>query len=113
MGHPSYQLYVVFISTFLHIGWNYLFIIKLNLGIIGVGCSASVSNLTQFLGNVYMTHHSSDMKEALKVSLCQKEVWQNFGQYLMIGIPGIVIMMMAWGSYEILNIMAGILGVHN
>ena len=113
MGHSSYQLYVVFVSTFFHIGWNYLFIIKMKLGIIGIGYTATVSNLIMFLGNLLMTHCSWDMSDALSVSICNKKVWRKFCEYLVIGIPGTIIMMMAWGSYEILNIMAGLLGVHN
>lgn len=113
MGHSSFQLYVVIIGTFLHILWNYLFIIKLKLGVIGIGYTATLSDLFLLLGNIFMTYLCSDLKDALKISICNKEVYKNICEYLKIGIPGIFIMMSAWGSYEILNILSGFLGVHN
>lgn len=113
MGHSSYQLYVVIVSTFLHIGWNYLFIIKLKLGVVGIGFTATLSNLFLLIGNIIMTHCCSDLKEALQVTICNKDVFNNLCEYLTLGVPGIFIMMSTWGSYEILNILSGFLGVKN
>ena len=53
------------------------------------------------------------MKEANSVSICDREVYEDLGAYLVVGVPGTFIMMSDWGSYEVLNLLSGILGVHN
>ena len=53
------------------------------------------------------------MAEALEVSMCDPKVCSDFCEYLVIGLPGTFIMMSDWGSYEILNLLSGILGVNN
>ena len=55
MGKSKLVMYVQIFGTLLHIFWNYLFVIKLDLGVKGTGISATFTNSILLIGTVYMT----------------------------------------------------------
>lgn len=55
MGKSKLVMYVQIFGTFLHIFWNYLFVIKLDLGVKGTGISATFTNSILLIGTVYVT----------------------------------------------------------
>ena len=56
---------IVFAIT--HILWNYIFVIYLNLGVVGSGISSCITNALLFFANCYYTNNLQDLSEAAKV----------------------------------------------
>lgn len=111
MGHSTLQMNVAFFGTVLHVGWNYLFVIHLNYGVVGAGMAASLTNYLILMGNVIATRYQKDLQEATKVPFFDRSVFRNTCEYLKIGAPSSVIMLFDWGCYQILSVMAGYIGV--
>ena len=111
MGHSSLQMNVAFFGTVLHVGWNFLFVIYLDYGVVGAGLSASITNFIIMTGNMLATIYQKDMTEATSVSFFDGRVFKNTGEYLKIGVPGSVIMQFDWGCYQILSVFSGYIGV--
>ena len=101
------------VGTVLHVFWNYLFIIYLDWGIEGIGYTASITFCIELIGNIIITHFQKDLKESLDVSFFNPDVFINVYEYIRLGIPGTSIMLLDWGSYEILAIFSGFIGVKN
>ena len=99
MGHSSVQMYVSLFGTMLHVGWNFLFVLHLDLGVVGAGLAASLTNLIIFIGNLVATRYMDNMSEAINVSCCDRSVFRNTSEYLRIGVPGSIIMLFDWGCY--------------
>ena len=102
---------VAFFGTVLHVGWNFLFVIYLDYGVVGAGLSASITNFIILVSNLLATIYQIDMAEATSVSFCDGRVFRNTSEYLKIGLPGSVIMIFDWGCYQILSIFSGYIGV--
>ena len=52
-------MYIQILGTFLHVFWNYLFVVVLDLGVKGTGMSATFTNSILLIGTVYMTEIES------------------------------------------------------
>ena len=111
MGHSSLPMNVALFGTILHLGWNYLFVIHLDFGVIGAGLAASITNFIILMGNIIATRFLKDLSEATSVSFFERSVFRNTGEYLKIGVPGSVIMLFDWGCYQILSVLSGYIGV--
>ena len=58
------------------------------------------------------SYKNEALQRIQQVPFCSIENTQNLIQYLVLGLPGIVIVVVDWGSYEILSLMSAALGVH-
>ena len=102
---------IAFFGTVLHVGWNFLFVIHLDFGVVGAGLAASITNLIILIGNIIATGYKKNLCEATNVSFCDRSVFRNTSEYLRIGVPGSIIMLFDWGCYQILSILSGYIGV--
>jgi Na+-driven multidrug efflux pump len=52
------------------------------------------------------------LKPANNISIFNKKVYSNIKEYLTIGIPNMIVLILDWTCFEISSIMAGLLGVN-
>ena len=77
VGHSKIQMYVQIICSVAHILWNYILVNKLSMGVVGSGLSSILTNFLLLLGNVLLTNYQENLKDACKVSICEKQVFKN------------------------------------
>lgn len=101
------------LSAVVHIMNNYLFVIALQMGTFGSGISSTLTNLFIFMCLQIFCWRSKDqnLHQILSVPLFKFENLLNIEQYLMLGLPGIVIMVIDWGSFEILTLWSAYFGI--
>lgn len=109
--HSKEQMNVQVFLAFVHILWNYIFVIVLDLGVIGSGISSTITNILLFIGNWYYTNILDDLKEANRVSQFDKNVNNGLIDYLKIGIPSMVVMILDFLSQNIMTLLCGYIGI--
>lgn len=96
-------------TTFLHLGWCYLFVAYLKMDIVGASIATSITYFLQF---VMITVYCSKVKELKKsFFLPTKETFRDLGEYLNLAIPSTLMLVFDWWSFEILAILAGYISV--
>jgi hypothetical protein len=73
-------------SPFLHGLMAWLFAIKLEYGVIGLGIASTITHLTIFLAQRYVIYHLDDLQEAMKVSIFDKRNLNNMKEYMQMAI---------------------------
>lgn len=111
MGHAKIQMAVQIVFSALHILWNYILVDKLNLGVYGTGLASFFTNFLILVANVSLTAYQKDLDDAVAVSIFDLEAFKNWKEYFEIGLPSMFIMVLDWGSYEVMTLMSGYLGV--
>lgn len=106
-------MYSQLAGTVSHIIWNTIFVNKLQLGVIGTGVAASLTNLVMFLFNVILTSFASDVQEATQISFTDSKVmsWSESKQQLRIGIPSFLTLFIDFTCYEITVLLSGYLSI--
>jgi len=99
------------VLAFWHILWNYIFVIVLDLGVVGSGISSCVTNFLLFVGNCYYTSILEDLKEANEVKQFEKDVNSGICSYLKMGAPSMFVMILDFLSQNIMTLLCGYLGV--
>lgn len=94
-----------------HIIWCYLFVIKYDLGIVGVGMSSSLSNFLIYSSVLIYTNSIQELKPAMKQKFFHKRTFMGTFQYLELGIPSAAMLCLEWWAYEVMTLMSGYLGV--
>ena len=96
-------------GTLIHIGWCYLFTVKLDLGVEGLGYSTTITYFTML---VVITINTCLIE---KISKCiffpTLESFSGWGAYFKLSIPATVMLCAEWWCFEINVILSGILGV--
>jgi len=62
----------------LHPLWVYIFMIKYDLKLYGIGIAGTITNILTFIMMEYLLHSQKDIKEALFWPKCS-ELWSNLG----------------------------------
>lgn len=73
-------MYTQIMGTIMHVGWNFLFVYKMELGIMGTGLASSVTSFIIFIGNYVVTHFTKELDKATAVKIYDKHVyrWRDF-----------------------------------
>lgn len=61
VGKSKEQVKVMMIGCPLHILWSYIFVIVMDLEIIGTAIAMVITNSTLLLGNLYITNRQEDL----------------------------------------------------
>lgn len=99
----------MFVATFLHIPLCFLFVNYFDMGIRGLGMATSVKDCVLLLIVMVYGNCSREVQPAL--SLPDRESLRGWCEYLKISLPSTIMICAEWWAFEILIIMAGILGV--
>lgn len=96
-------------STALHIGWCYLFIVKLELAIGGASLAICITYSSNFFALVFYTM-MIDVKERCIWNL-NMQAFQDWSSYLKLGLPGTLMIMLDLWCYEIITLSSGYLKI--
>ena len=96
-------------GSLIHIGWCYLFTVKLDLGVEGLGYSTTITFFTML---VVITINTCFIE---KISKCiffpDLESFSGWGSYFKLSIPATVMLCAEMWLFDINVILSGILGV--
>jgi len=103
------------VTTTIHIGWGYLFIIHLDMGVLG---AAIALNLTYISGYVaqefYINVIAHEFFKDFLQPIFTKKSFDGPGakEFLRLGVPGTMMQCAEWWAFELLAIFAGMMGKH-
>ena len=97
------------ISTVIHIFWCYLFVHIWKMDIVGLAIAMNISTFTMLLIITVNSYFIGSIKDAL--SLPSADSFKGWGQYLSLSIPATLMYCAEFWAFEIITILAGILGV--
>ena len=96
-------------GTLIHIGWCHLFTVKLQYGVEGLGYATTITYFTML---VMITINTLLIKRISKCIFCPTlESFTGWGAYLKLSIPSTIMLCAEWWSFEIMIILAGIIGI--
>lgn len=102
-------MYVMVVTSALHLVWCWLLTQYYTLDVIGVSLATLI---TYFLNFALITAYSRYDKEVRKsFFFFTKESFEELGDYLRIGIPSCCMLCLEWWSFEVLALMAGYISV--
>lgn len=97
------------LTNVLHICLCQYFVIKMGMGLQGIGMAFSISSAFNFLGmNVY-PFFVQETREAMRLPTI--EVLQDLSGYLQKGLPLMMMVCFEWWCFDIILIFTGFLGV--
>jgi MATE family multidrug resistance protein len=96
-------------STLFHVGWCYLLIVKLGLGIEGASLAICITYSTNFLALVFYTM-LIDKSERVMWTI-DRQAFSEWTSYLRLGIPGTLMIMLDMWCYEIITLLSGYLAI--
>ena len=65
VGRSEDPLLFQSIGIILHVGWCYLFVIKMGLGIVGIGYASTISNLAVYTSVIIYSSCIPELKDAV------------------------------------------------
>ena len=99
-----------------HIGWGYLLIIYLDLGVAGAAISLNITFIINFLAQeLYIRCIARESFENYLQPLFSKKSfkWSEAKNFLRLAVPGTMMQCAEWWAFELLAIFAGMLGPHH
>ena len=97
------------LATLLHIFLCFVYAIWFDMGIFGLGLALSTKDGALMIMTIIYCNCSSQVRHAL--SPLDSTMIQGWRQYLNLSIPSTLMMCAEWWAFELLSILAGILGV--
>ena len=97
------------IGTLVHVGWCHLFTVKLDMGVKGLGYATSITYSTMFLVITVNTVLIKQIKYC--ISWPTLDSFREWGPYFRLSIPATLMLCAEWWSFELMTILAGVLGV--
>lgn len=83
----------------------------MNLGIIGGAMSLNITyGLNYFLQELYIHYFAYDNLKPFMAPLARKETFKGWVKFLKLGVPGMFMQCFEWWAFEVLAILAGLLG---
>ena len=101
---------VMIVNSMLHILWCYLFITIAGLEVTGAGLAMSV---TWFLNLTSLTLYVQLSKCCKESWICfDIEVFHDLREFLSYGVPSALEMLFEWGTFEMVTLLVGYVGVN-
>lgn len=102
-------MYVMVLTSALHIAWCVLLTSYWKLDVVGVSLATLI---TYFLNFALITAYSKYDRDVRKsFFFFTKESFEELGDYLRIGVPSCCMLCLEWWSFEVLALMAGYISV--
>ena len=96
-------------ATILHVLWCYLFVVRMQLAVIGLGMATSLTYLVMFLMITLYARCVSRISDAL---FCfERDVFSGWGEYFKLGVPAMIMICAEDWAFQIMTFLAGIMGV--
>ena len=100
---------VMIVGTFAHVIFCYIFVNVFDAGIVGLAYASTLKDLILMVTIMIYARCSSQVNEAL--SPVDMDSFRGWGEYICISLPSAVMICAEWWAFEILTILAGLLGV--
>ena len=84
------------IGSPLHILWSYIFVIVLDLEIIGTAIAMIITNFIIFIGYQVVTYRQHDIKEALEIGVSDGRNFMEICEYMKIAFPSMTVIFIDW-----------------
>ena len=110
-GKSDICMYCQMISPFIHVVVCYVLAIKLEYGVIGIGISGFITNFSVYKLQNYYMRNLELIKEANEVTMWDPRNRQNLKEYLKLGIPSMLFIIIEWSVFDISTIIAGYFGI--
>ena len=115
IGKERVSTTIQIVTTLLHIGWGYLFIIHMEMGVLGAAIALNITYLANcWAQEFYIRYIDWPFFKDFLQPLFSKESfsWSGAKEFLKLGVPGTMMQCAEWWAFELLAIFAGILGTH-
>lgn len=99
----------MFVASLLHIPFCLLFINIFDMDIRGLAMALSVTDF--ILLSTVMVYGNCSEKVRPALSMPDRETFSGWGEYLSIALPAAGMICAEWWSFELLTVIAGLLGV--
>ena len=102
-------------TTVLHLGWGYLFIIYLDMGVLGAAIALNITFCVNFLVQEFFIRFIDwpFFKDFITPFFQRSTLnWIGTKEFLKLAVPGTMMQCAEWWAFEVLAIFAGILGKH-
>ena len=96
-------------ASILHFILCYTFLFYFEMDVRGLGLATSLTNLFKIIVICSYSYCSGSINQAL-IRPTTKDVFSSWGEYLKLAIPAMVILSSEWWAYEIVTMLAGLLG---
>jgi MATE family multidrug resistance protein len=103
------------VTTVLHMGWGYLFIIYLDMGVLGAAIALNITFCLNFaVQEFYIRFIDWSFFREYVTPLFQRSTlnWIGTKEFLKLAVPGTMMQCAEWWAFEVLAIFAGMLGKH-
>jgi len=97
------------ISVILHLFWSWLFVIYFEMGIKGTAFAGIISNSTALTLNIICAYRLKDVRRAIVAPGAY--MWHGIYDYLEIGIPCMLMVLLDGGAWHLMTFTTGFLGV--
>lgn len=110
MRNTVIQMVAQIIASLLHICLCYTFVIQNGMGVKGLGIASTISNLTKFLVLFGGCYCNSELGSAMS-SIISPKTFKGWREYLALSLPSTLILGSEWWAYELMTMLAGLIGV--
>ena len=76
----------------------------------GTGYATSLTNLIAFVGILTFSLRDPEIRKSLQWP--NKKIFSGVRDYLALGIPSAIMLMLEWWAYELMTLMSGYIGVN-
>ena len=98
------------LTTILHVLWLYLFVIVFDIGVTGISSASCLTYILTFaLSWVYVTYNKSLLREN-SWNFINKDSFTGLYEYMKIGCPSLIMLLLEFWCHQIISIMAGYIG---
>ena len=104
-------LYVLISTLWMHIILLYVLVIQFRLDINGIGIATTWTFILNFISLTLYVHFNKNLIPKESWHFINKDAFSKLIEYLKYGVPAWLMLLLDWWAYELLNIIAGMIGV--
>ena len=97
-------------TSLLHIFWCYLFVVRWELDVEGVGIATMISYCLNFFAITILCWSMNSLKSSYFM-ITSESIKEGIMEYLKIGIPNAAMLCLEWGGMEVLALLASLINV--
>ena len=109
LGKTVIPLCTQVIGVSLHFLWSWLFVFHFELGVMGTAYAGIITNGTVLTLNIICAYSMDSVKPAIVAPGAY--MWQGIGDYLEIGLPCMLMVLLDGGAWHLMTFTCGFLGV--
>lgn len=108
-GKVAISFYTVLLGAVMHVFHCWIFLIKMELEIVGLGIAMVFTQTVVLIGLMAYTYMQKDLKEALIPF--DKRAFEDLGVQFKYGVSTYLMLGLEWWVWELMILISGLLGV--